>query len=129
MRKPGRASEIPPPLELECLKVLWALRQATVRQVHEAMVEHRGLAYTTVLTILDRLAKRGAVERRKAGRAFVYEPVLDREQARSTAVRELVNTHFGGSMDALREYLAGAPVAVIAATREERAGSLDTALL
>jgi len=128
LRKRGRASEIPPPLELECLKVLWSLRQATVRQVHRELAERRGLAYTTVLTILDRLARRGAAARRKAGRAFLYEPLLDRDQARAAAVSELVNIHFGGSIEALRDYLLAVPGEGMAA-QPKSPETLDAALL
>ena len=111
MRKPGAPREIPPPLELECLKVLWGLGEASVKQVHEELEKkQRLLAYTTVLTVLDRLETRKAVERRKQGRAFYYAPVLNIERARRTAVRELADTYFGGSYDLLREYLASPDV-------------------
>jgi len=72
--------EIPPPLEIECLKILWTLGEANVKDVRQALTERRNLAYTTVMTVLDRLARKGRVARRKVGRSFMYEPVLSREQ-------------------------------------------------
>ena len=105
MRKPGRSSEIPPPLELECLKALWRIGTGSVKDVRDILTENRSLAYTTVMTVLERLVKRGAVGRTRSGRAFVYEPRLDREHARQLAVKELVATYFSGSEDALRAYL------------------------
>jgi len=105
MRKPGPPREIPPPLELECLKVLWALGEANVRQVVQALAPRRILAYTTVMTVLDRLARKRAVERRKAGRSFVYSPLLTRETLRRLAVKELVESLFAGSEDELAGYL------------------------
>jgi predicted transcriptional regulator len=105
MRKAGAPREIPPPLELECLKALWRLGEGSVKDVRQILTENRNLAYTTVMTVLDRLARRGRVERRKVGRAFVYIPTVEREELRRLAVRELVDTHFGGSYDALVEYL------------------------
>src|SRR5208283_244807 len=105
MRKPGPPREIPPPLELECLKTLWTLGEANVRQVMQALAPRRSLAYTTVMTILDRLARKQAVERRKAGRSFVYSPLLTRETLRRLAVRELVESLFAGSEDELAGYL------------------------
>jgi predicted transcriptional regulator len=104
-----RSSEIPPPLELHCLRALWRLGEGSVRDVRGVITENRNLAYTTVMTVLERLAKRGAVERRKSGRAFVYLPVMGREQARRLAVKELADTYFDGSLDALRNYLNDAP--------------------
>jgi predicted transcriptional regulator len=128
MRKPGPPRDIPPPLELECLKALWGLGEASVRQVQEALVPSRKLAYTTVMTLMDRLARKGAVERRKAGRSFVYAPVLSRETLRRLAVRELVESLFGGSQDELIAYLRGEPVANQPAASAP-SEALDTALL
>lgn len=71
--------EMPPPLELECLKALWNLGEGNVKDVRRALTANRALAYTTVMTVLDRLARKGGVARRKVGRSFVYAPVLRRE--------------------------------------------------
>ena len=105
MRRPAPQREIPPPLELECLKVLWDLGEGTVRDVRQAMMESRGLAYTTVLTLLDRLEKRGSVTRRKHGRYFIYVPKLTREAMQQHAVKEVVDGFFAGSREALGTYL------------------------
>lgn len=99
--------EIPPPLELECLKVLWTLGEGNVKDVRQALTENRNLAYTTVMTVLDRLARKGGVARRKVGRAFVYAPVLSRGFLRGLAVQDLVDRFFEGSEDALIEHLQG----------------------
>ena len=57
----------PSPLELEALKVLWTLGSGTVADVRDALEPQRELAYTTVLTLLDRLAGKGAVREGEAG--------------------------------------------------------------
>jgi len=122
----GGPREIPPPLELQCLRTLWKLGAANVRQVQQTLAPERNLAYTTVMTVMDRLARKGAVERRKVGRSFVYSPVLTRETLQRLAVRDLVDSLFGGSLEELLAYLSGrkegspanAPIV-----------SLDTALL
>ena len=120
---------LPPPLELRCLQALWVLGEANVRDVQHAL-EDRKLAYTTVMTVLDRLVRRGGVERRKMGRAFVYAPVLSRDSVRTLAVKELVDSFFGGSPEALREYLDGAATAAFEAERNSNdESSLDAALL
>jgi predicted transcriptional regulator len=107
MRRSAPAREIPPPLELECLKALWQLGRGSVRDVLE-LVKNRKLAYTTVMTLLDRLEKRGGVTRQKQGRAFIYEPKLTREALRQFAVKDLVDGFFDGSEEALLEYLSAA---------------------
>lgn len=107
------AREIPPPLELECLKVLWTLGEGNVKDVRQALTGSRNLAYTTVMTVLDRLARKGGVARRKVGRSFVYVPVLSRGVLRRLAVQDLVDRFFEGSeaalMELLREGHAGVP--------------------
>lgn len=97
--------EIPPPLELECLKVLWTLGEGDVKAVRLALAPNRDLAYTTIMTVLDRLARKGAVERRKVGRSFVYVPAVCREHLRRLAVKRLVDSFFDGSERDLLAYL------------------------
>ena len=99
------ARDIPPPLELECLKALWVMGEGNVKDVRRAIAVHRNLAYTTVMTVLDRLARKGGVARRKVGRSFVYAPVLRRDNLRRLAIRDLVDRFFDGSEDALMDYL------------------------
>ncbi|HYP07341.1 MAG TPA: BlaI/MecI/CopY family transcriptional regulator [Bryobacteraceae bacterium] len=95
--------ELPPRLELECLKALWELGEANVRDVQAALC--RPLAYTTVMTVLDRLARRGCVERRKAGRGFIYSALLTRDSVRRLALEDLIDCFFDGSEESLRHYL------------------------
>jgi predicted transcriptional regulator len=112
--------------------VLWHIGEASVQQVKDELSKHqRVLAYTTVLTVLDRLERRRAVQRRKEGRAFVYAPVLELEKARRTAVRELVDTYFHGSVDRLREYLNSLPIEQPRTTSDLSSGDsiLDPTLL
>ena len=105
MRRPAPQRDMPPPLELECLKALWGIGEGTVRDVRDVMVGNRNLAYTTVMTVLDRLEKRGGVSRKKQGRSFVYVPKLSREELRKFAVKEVVDRFFEGSEEALARFL------------------------
>lgn len=114
--------EIPPPLELDCLRELWKLGPAGVRDVQHALRPARELAYTTVMTVLERLVNRGAVSRRKSGRSFVYEAAVSREALRRAAVNELLASFFDGSERELMMYLqarqpAAAAAAAAAGTR------------
>jgi predicted transcriptional regulator len=68
-------------LEREVMNVLWDAGEAlTVRQVHERFAGRRDLAYTTVMTVLDRLAKKGVVAQARADRAYRYSAVQTREE-------------------------------------------------
>src|SRR5262249_41849087 len=93
------------PLELDCMNALWPCGEATVRQIQETLRPTRPRAYTTIMTILDRLAQKGVVERRKAGRAWIYRPNISAEEARSHAVTQVVEGFFGGSPVALASHL------------------------
>ncbi|MGB9605098.1 MAG: BlaI/MecI/CopY family transcriptional regulator, partial [Bryobacteraceae bacterium] len=100
---------------------------ATVRQVREALAPRHNLAYTTVLTVLDRLARKGVVERRLSGRRFVYRATLSRDEARRAALRDLVENYFDGSTAELLAFLGAAtprPESAAPAT-----AGLDTVLL
>ena len=121
--------QIPPPLEFDCLKVLWTLGEGNVRDVRLALTENRNLAYTTVLTVLDRLARKGRVARRKVGRSFVYMPVLSRDVLRRLAVQELLERYFDGSEDALREYLNNGNGVSVVMNDSADQDPLDTTLL
>ena len=103
---PRRPRELPE-LELECIKVLWAGGELSVRDVQQRLRPVRSLAYTTVLTVLDRLARKGVVERRRIARAHLYQAVLSREEARAIAVSRVVEHHFDGSREALAAYAGG----------------------
>jgi predicted transcriptional regulator len=94
------------PLELECLSVLWPMGEGTVRDIHRALAASRPRAYTTVLTIMDRLEQKGIVARRKVGRAFRYRARLSAEEARLKAVEKIVEGFFDGSTQALAAHLS-----------------------
>jgi predicted transcriptional regulator len=95
------------PLELECLSILWPMGEGTVRDIHHALAASKPRAYTTVMTIMDRLEQKGIVTRRKVGRAFCYQPMLSAEQACLKAVEKIVDGFFQGSAEALAAHLFG----------------------
>jgi BlaI family transcriptional regulator, penicillinase repressor len=98
-----------PALELECMKALWALNEATVEEIRAQLLPGRPLAYTTVLTVMDRLARKGVAERRKRGRAHVYTAAVPEDSVRERALERLVENFFAGSRERLRSHLDGAP--------------------
>ena len=96
------------PLELDCMNTLWPIGEATVREIRERLSPRRARAYTTIMTIMDRLARKGIVERNKTGRAYTYRPRLSAEEARTHALAQVLENFFGGSKDALVAHLDGA---------------------
>ncbi len=112
MRRGRTAGEVPPPLELECLRALWTLGEGTVQAVREILIRRKQLAYTTVMTMLDRLTRKQVLARRKVGRSFVYSPLVSREAVRKTAVRDLVDALFDGETAELAAFLNGGVPAV-----------------
>lgn len=87
------------------MNTLWPLGEATVREIRDRLAPRRARAYTTIMTIMDRLARKGVVERRKAGRAYVYRAKLSAEEARAQALAQILENFFGGSKDALLAHL------------------------
>jgi BlaI family transcriptional regulator, penicillinase repressor len=113
------------PLELDCMNTLWPIGQATVREIRDLLAPRRPRAYTTIMTIMDRLARKGVVERVKSGRAYVYRPRMTAEEARARAVGQVLENFFGGSKDALLAHL-NSGVAVRRAAAAAAAGSSAT---
>jgi predicted transcriptional regulator len=89
------------------MNALWPSGEATVRDIQEALRPTRPRAYTTIMTILDRLAQKGIVHRRKVGRAWVYQASVSADEARTHAVSQVVDGFFAGSAAALASHLAG----------------------
>ncbi len=127
---PKSARDVPPPLELLCLKALWSLQEGNVREVRRVVAQTHPLAYTTIMTVLDRLVRKGLLSRRKVGRAFFYRPQASRDLMRRAAVRELLEGFFDGSEEELilflREAKVEAPAAAEVAAPDNR---IDTVLL
>lgn len=85
------------------MNVLWKLGSGTVSEVQEGIPDD--LAYTTVLTILRTLERKGHVGHRLEGRAHRYEPLVNREEAREGALNRITRKLFGGSPELLMAHL------------------------
>ncbi len=92
-------------LQLCVLRVLWDQGEASVAEVHEILKDERGLAITTVATMLTRLEKRGLVSHRSRGRTFIYRARVDESKLRTGMVREFTERLFGGDVSALMSHL------------------------
>jgi predicted transcriptional regulator len=87
--------------ELRLMAVLWEKGAATVSEVVEALPKSLPLHYSTVLTTLRILETKGYLKHVKERRAFIYKPVVDKDQARDGAVNHLLRRFFEGSPELL----------------------------
>jgi BlaI family penicillinase repressor len=91
--------------ELEIMKEVWKLKTATVRQVYEALLERRKIAYTTVMTMMNILEQKGFLKKRAGERAFVYAPSRPQRQVIRGMVREFLDRVFNGAAEPLLVHL------------------------
>jgi predicted transcriptional regulator len=125
------AKDVPGPLELKCLQAIWQMGEANVKDVRDVLTKDRKLAYTTVMTTLDRLEKKGTLRRHKSGKAFVYAAAMSESEMRQLALQHLIDEYFNGSRADLLRYLEDGPSAAstpasLPAVHQEK---LDASLL
>ena len=92
-------------LQVAIMRVVWDRREATVSDIHEALLPDRGLAPTTVATLLSRLEKRGIVKHRSASRQYVYYPTVSEGEVRRSMVSDLAERLFDGDVAELVSHL------------------------
>jgi BlaI family transcriptional regulator, penicillinase repressor len=97
--KDAMAEERLPDAELEVMACLWRLREATARQVREAMMGYRPMAHTSMVTLLGRLEAKGLVKRAKGpvGKAFLYTPMRRPGKTYRRVVGDVLQRIFGGN--------------------------------
>jgi len=121
-------------LERALLAALWARPEATARELYDAIVGGRGIVYTTVAKVLDRLVDKGMIERRRSGRAFIFRAVAKREETQRAMARGFIEQLAGGGPRPAIAALVGALedvspelldelAAELAARRKRRRGS------
>lgn len=87
------------------MEVLWEKGQATAREIADVLNQSKNTAFTTVQTMCKVLLDKGYVEYHKQGRAFVYTPITTQEDARNSALDQLLSQFFAGSPTVLAEHL------------------------
>ena len=92
-------------LQLAIMRVLWNRGEAASADVHVALEEERGLAPTTISTMLKKMEDKGVVTHRTEGRRFVYRPTITESQVKRSMVGELTEQLFGGNTAALVSHL------------------------
>ncbi len=80
------------PLEREVMGCLWGSQGETVRDVHGCLRENRKIAYTTVMTVMTRLTKKGYLGRKIKGKAYVYSPIRTKKQTARVIVGRAVSS-------------------------------------
>ena len=91
--------------EWQIMNALWENFPATTRQIAERLPDEINWAYTTIKTMLTRLADKKVVKETKKGNVGFYEPVLTRENAQRNALKSLVNQAFDGAFGPLMHFL------------------------
>lgn len=91
--------------EMEVLHHVWALDEATVSEVRERILEDREVAYTTVMTVMKKLAEKGYLTYRKEGRSYVYEPAQQPGEVQHSLLQRLMDKVFHGSPSSLVQTL------------------------
>ena len=84
-------------LESDIMTVVWEKGEATVQDVQRALEPRRPLAYTTIMTVMSRLAHKGLLQRHKEGRAYVYAPAASQEKLAGSQLRSLVRRLYDGA--------------------------------
>jgi len=92
--------------EWQIMNALWQKHPATARQIMERLDRRINWAYTTVKTMLTRLAEKDAVSEVKQGNTSVYEPLVSQRKARLSAFRSLLDQAFDGAVGPLVHFLA-----------------------
>ncbi len=92
------------PLEQQLMRIVWQSGEVSVRDVFSSF--DGTLAYTTLMTTLDRLHKKGLLERRKEGRAFFYSPRLSPREFERGVARNLIDALLGRGADGVEPVLA-----------------------
>src|SRR5271170_3039189 len=93
------------PQELEIMKLVWLRENATVRDIYEALLDKRKIAYTTVMTMMKILETKGYLKKRRQDRAFIYRPAHPKSQVIGGMIREFVDRVFNGSAEPLLVHL------------------------
>lgn len=83
--------------ELEILTLLWELKEASVRQIHERLAETKDTGYTTTLKTMQIMHAKGMVTRDEENRSHIYKPATNQQDTQNSLLKNLMSTAFGGS--------------------------------
>ena len=108
-RARGRPKLIGPvalsPGEYEVMELFWQQGPRSSRQVYEQLHASRSLAYTTVMTFLDKLCRKGFLSQEEGGKGSQFFPMVDRQEALQRCLDFFIRSYFGGTVANLLEFL------------------------
>ena len=87
------------------MKLVWQRETASVRDIYEALLDKRKIAYTTVMTMMKILETKGYLKKRRLDRAFIYRPARPKSQVIGGMLREFIDRVFNGSAEPLLIHL------------------------
>jgi len=93
------------PQELEIMKLVWQRESSSVRDIYEALLKRRKIAYTTVMTMMNTLETKGYLKKRRLDRAFIYRPTQPKNKVIGGMIREFIDRVFNGSAEPLLVHL------------------------
>lgn len=104
---PPRKSNTLTEAELRLMKILWRRGESAVNDLVAAMPDAEALAYNSVLTTIRILEQKGYVDHRQEGRAFIYRPVVEEQEASRSEVKHVLSRFFSNSREQLLLSLLG----------------------
>lgn len=99
--------------ELEILQILWRKGNASVREVHEELLQTKEAGYTTTLKLMQIMHEKGLVKRDDSIKTHIYQPAVSKEKTQKHLLNKMIDSLFGGSpgelvMQALGNHKASA---------------------
>ena len=115
------------PGEFELMEILWPHGEASVKDVWGKVDSARGLAYTTVMTVLEKMYRKGILAQRKRGKAYLYSAILSREEVLRGILEHICDVYFQRSREELirfieKHYPDAAPEAAVESGHDKSAG-------
>lgn len=92
-------------VELEILQIVWGLGEASVKDVQDEIQKNRKVAYTSVMTMMQLLTKKGYLSHRKESRSYIYTANIDPEKVKSGLLQRTLDYVFGGSVTDLVQHM------------------------
>ena len=101
----------PTDAELEILQIIWELKEARVKEIHDEINRNKNVRYTTVLKLMQIMHEKGILDRQQDGKSHIYKPVVQKEDIQEKFLDKLLNSVYKGSafnlvMSALGNYNA-----------------------
>ncbi|MBE0446527.1 MAG: BlaI/MecI/CopY family transcriptional regulator [Actinobacteria bacterium] len=92
-------------LEADIMSVVWRLGSASVKDVFEELYPDKRLAYTTIMTVMSRLANKNVLKQDRTGTAYVYTPNVSQEEMANSMINQVIDKVLGGSIAPVLSFL------------------------